>query len=138
MGKDNGERTPLLSGRPAGCCGGKGGPGCCGGASRATGNGANTLSPSSGGAAVPLKRSGNATGETVWPIERTSSRSSLRSNRSNRRLRVEDLLENEEPLHSKCGASGGQCCEYCLVACATMRRVSHAHSHSPLASLCIC
>ncbi len=105
MGQDN-ERTPLLS-KPSGCCGGKGGAACCGGKGASS-----SLSPSSGGASVPLKRSGNASNsEGVWPIERRASSSSLRSNRSNRRMRVEDLLENEEPLHSKCGASGGQCCE---------------------------
>lgn len=104
MGKDS-ERTPLLS-KPSGCCGGKGGAPCCGGNGQSS-----SLTPTTGGASVPLKRSGNATGpsEGVWTIERRSSTSSLRSNR---RLRVEDLLEDEEPLQSKCGASGGQCCEY--------------------------
>lgn len=105
-GSDNNERSPLLS-KPEGCCGGKGGAGCC---RSATGSSSTNLSPTAGGAAVPLKRSGNTASEGVWPIERTSSRSSLRS--QTRRQRVEDLLENDEPLVSKCGTAhtGGQCC----------------------------
>ena len=105
MGSDNNERTPLL--KSGGCCGGNKSGGCCGGSgSRAT----DSLAP------VPLKRgdkkSGNA--EPVWPIERTASQSSLRSARSDRRRRrVEDLLQDDDPLHSKCAAPGGQCCK-CL------------------------
>jgi hypothetical protein len=103
MGSDNNERTPLLKG---GCCGGNKTGGCCGGASgsRAT----DSLAP------VPLKRGDkkNTNSETVWAIERRQSSSSLRSDRSDRRLRLEHLLQNDEPLVSKCGADGGQCCEY--------------------------
>lgn len=104
MAGGSNERSPLLS-KPEGCCGGKGGAGCCRSAT-----GTSNLTPTTGGAAVPLKRPTNTASEGIWPIERTSSRSSLRSNR---RLRVEDLLENEEPLMSKCGTahSGGQCCK---------------------------
>ncbi|BEJ13818.1 hypothetical protein CspHIS471_0309920 [Cutaneotrichosporon sp. HIS471] len=102
MGQDD-ERTPLLS-KPSGCCGGKGGAGCCGGKGASS-----SLSPTAGGASVPLKRNGNTSNsEGVWTIERRGSSSSLRSNR---RRRVEDLLEDEEPLQSKCAASGGQCCK---------------------------
>jgi hypothetical protein len=104
MGQDNNERTPLL--KSDGCCGGSKTGACCGGnGSRAT----DSLAP------VPLKRGGDKkNGEPVWPIQRTSSQSSMVSTRSDkRRARLDDLLSADEPLVSKCGASGGQCCEYC-------------------------
>lgn len=102
------ERTPLLDNK-GGCCGGSKNGKCCGGSS--------SLAPSAS-AAVPLNRNknGNANGgEPVWGIERVSSRSSMRSaHREQRRNRVDALLNDEEPLVTKCGADGGQCCEYLI------------------------
>lgn len=101
------ERTPLLD-KKGGCCGGSKNGKCCGGSS--------ALAP----AAVPLNRNnrtGNSNGgEPVWGIERVSSHSSMRSaGREERRNRVDALLNDEEPLVSKCGADGGQCCKYPIV-----------------------
>lgn len=98
------ERTPLLD-KKGGCCGGSKNGKCCGGSS------SSALAP----AAVPLNRNknGNSTGgELIWGIERVSSHSSMRSaGREERRNRVDALLNDEEPLVTKCGADGGQCCE---------------------------
>lgn len=104
------ERNPLIN-KKGGCCGGSKDGKCCGGSS--------ALAPAAP-AAVPLNRNSknasSAGGEPVWGIERVSSHSSMRSaGRGERRNRVDALLNDEEPLVSKCGADGGQCCE-CLVS----------------------